>query len=294
MPHAVLHIAFFQFVIFLFLYLFRSLPEEKIRGHVMLEPCPQGTPDPSLSPEKSKSDGHKQTVSSASVSASEPRKSRVRERRREGRSKTYDWSEFKMEQTEKTTKERPDTVDLSSSCSTTSSFCSPSSSHSSLASSPVSSSSLQTTSVSGALPPSTTEEAEKENGRSCILLHSITITSQMSNTVSLISTFNATPVQPLGAKSQEQGKMELDHPNAVCQRGEDKTDNRTSDVHEEIEQRWHQVETTPLREEKQVPINTVLGSSGNSDRLPAHELATLLDKEVCLYIVAIVFFLFFF
>lgn len=75
--------------------------------------------------------------------------------------------------------------------------------------------------------------------------------------------------------------MEVDHPTAMHPGSGNKKDNRTSDVQEEIEQRWHQVETTPLREEKQVPINTALGSSGNSDRLPAHELAALLDKEVC-------------
>uniref|UniRef100_A0A8P4G4D3 PH domain-containing protein n=1 Tax=Dicentrarchus labrax TaxID=13489 RepID=A0A8P4G4D3_DICLA len=177
----------------------RSLPEEKTKAQVMLEPCPQPTPEPSPNTEAPKSD---------------PRKSRVRERRREGRSKTFDWSEFKMEQTEKPMKERAETVDLSSSFSTTSSYCSPSSSPSSLASSPVSTSSLQTSSVSGAHPPSMTEEAEKEN------------------------------------------------------------------VRREIEHRWHQVETTPLREEKQIPINTALGNSGNSDRLPAHELAALLDKEL--------------
>uniref|UniRef100_A0A8C2Z6J7 Myosin phosphatase Rho interacting protein n=1 Tax=Cyclopterus lumpus TaxID=8103 RepID=A0A8C2Z6J7_CYCLU len=105
-----------------------------------------------------------------------------RERRREGRSKTFDWCEFKMERTEKSVKERADTVDL------------------------------------------------------------------------------------------KHGKMEVDHPAS-----EDKKDNRTSDVQEEIEQQWHQVETTPLREEKQVQINT---ASGDSDRLPAHELAALLDKEL--------------
>uniref|UniRef100_A0AAQ5XZK7 PH domain-containing protein n=1 Tax=Amphiprion ocellaris TaxID=80972 RepID=A0AAQ5XZK7_AMPOC len=143
-----------------------------------------------------------------SAPPSEPRKSRVRERRREGRSKTYDWSEFKMEQTEKPVKERAGTIDLSSSFSTTSSYCSPSSSPSSLASSPVSTSSLQTSSR------------------------------------------------------------------------EDKKGNRSPDVQVEIEQRWHQVETTPLREEKQVPITTALGNSSNSDRLPAHELAALLDKEL--------------
>lgn len=88
-------------------------------------------------------------------------------------------------------------------------------------------------------------------------------------------------VQPSIPESQEQGKMEVDHPAAMHSASEDK-DNRTSDVQEEIEQRWHQVETIPLREEKQVPITTALGNSGNSDRLPSSELAALLDKEVCL------------
>uniref|UniRef100_A0A8D0DDN1 Myosin phosphatase Rho interacting protein n=1 Tax=Sander lucioperca TaxID=283035 RepID=A0A8D0DDN1_SANLU len=169
----------------------RSFPEEKTKAHVMLETCPQATPEPSP----------------------------IRERRREGRSKTFDWSEFKMEQTEKPAKERADTVDLSSSFSTTSSYC--------------------------ARPPSMTVEAEKENVM----------------------------------RGEEQGKMEVDHPTAMCPASEEK-DSRTSGVREEIEQRWHQVETTPLREEKQVPINTASGNSGNSDRLPAHELAALLDKEL--------------
>lgn len=73
--------------------------------------------------------------------------------------------------------------------------------------------------------------------------------------------------------------MEVDHHAAVRSASEDK-DDRTSDVQEEIEQRWHQVETIPLREEKQVPITTALGNSSNSDRLPSSELAALLDKEV--------------
>uniref|UniRef100_A0A8D0A9M3 Myosin phosphatase Rho interacting protein n=1 Tax=Sander lucioperca TaxID=283035 RepID=A0A8D0A9M3_SANLU len=185
---------------------------------------------PTIAPDVTRSFPEEKTklaCNNASAPPSEPLKSQVRERRREGRSKTFDWSEFKMEQTEKPAKERADTVDLSSSFSTTSSYCSPSSSPSSIASSPVSTSSIQTSSVSGARPPSMTVEAEKEN----------------------------------------------------VMRGEEK-DSRTSGVREEIEQRWHQVETTPLREEKQVPINTASGNSGNSDRLPAHELAALLDKEL--------------
>uniref|UniRef100_A0A7N6AQ21 PH domain-containing protein n=1 Tax=Anabas testudineus TaxID=64144 RepID=A0A7N6AQ21_ANATE len=149
---------------------------------------------PTIAPDAPKSDVHIQPAgNNASAPPSEPRKSRVRERRREGRSKTFDWSEFKMQQSEKPVKERADT--------------------------------------------------------------------------------------PLTPESQEQGKMEVDHPAAMHSASEDR-DNRTTDVHEEIEQRWHQVETIPLREEKQVPITTALGNSGNSDRLPSSELAALLDKEL--------------
>lgn len=254
----------------------RSLPDEKIKSHVMLEPCPQATPEPIHSPEIHKSDGQRQPPVH---NASEPRKSRVRERRREGRSKTFDWTEFKMEQTEKPVKERADTVDLSSSFSTTSSYCSASSSPSSLASSPISSSSLQTSSASGAHPPSMTEEAEKENVKRGIPPHSTTSTNRTANTVTVtvISALSpASPVQQSTPEIQEQGKMEVDHPAAISPASEDK-DSRSSGVQDEIEQRWHQVETTPLREEKQVPITTALG---NSERLPAHELAALLDKEL--------------
>uniref|UniRef100_A0A7N8YMU9 Protein outspread-like n=1 Tax=Mastacembelus armatus TaxID=205130 RepID=A0A7N8YMU9_9TELE len=190
----------------------RSLPDERLKDPVMLEPCPQAIPEPSPSSESPRSDVHRQPAdNNASDPISEPRKSKVRDRRREGRSKTFDWSEFKMQQTEKPVKERADTVDLSSSFSTTSSYCSPSSSPSSLASSPVSTSSLQTSSVS--VP-----------------------------------------------ESQEQGRMEVDHPTAMQPASEDE-DNKTADVQEEIEQRWHQVETIPLREEKQVPITTAFASS---------------------------------
>lgn len=56
---------------------------------------------------------------------------------------------------------------------------------------------------------------------------------------------------------------------------------RTQNVHVEIEQRWHQVETTPLREEKQVPIAPLhLSSEDGGDRLSTHELTSLLEKEV--------------
>uniref|UniRef100_A0A5F9CF78 Myosin phosphatase Rho interacting protein n=1 Tax=Oryctolagus cuniculus TaxID=9986 RepID=A0A5F9CF78_RABIT len=58
-------------------------------------------------------------------------------------------------------------------------------------------------------------------------------------------------------------------------------DLKTQNVHVEIEQRWHQVETTPLREEKQVPIAPLhLPPEDGSDRLSAHELTSLLEKEL--------------
>ncbi|XP_075417048.1 myosin phosphatase Rho-interacting protein isoform X5 [Tenrec ecaudatus] len=60
------------------------------------------------------------------------------------------------------------------------------------------------------------------------------------------------------------------------------SDLKTQSVHVEIEQRWHQVETTPLREEKQVPIAPLhlAPFEDGSDRLPAHELTSLLEKEL--------------
>lgn len=184
-----------------------------------------------------------------------------------------------MEQNEKSVRERSETVDLSSSLSTASSYCSPSSSPSSLASSPVSVSSIQASCVSGA-PPPMKEAAEEENAWRNIPPQSTTSTSHMPSnvTVTMTSTLNfAAPVPPVTSECPEQGKMEVDHPAAMHPCSDGQKDLGSSDVQEEIEQRWHQVETTPLREEKQVPINTALGTS---DRLPAHELAALLDKEV--------------
>uniref|UniRef100_A0A8C5GQD9 Myosin phosphatase Rho-interacting protein-like n=1 Tax=Gouania willdenowi TaxID=441366 RepID=A0A8C5GQD9_GOUWI len=159
----------------------RSLHDETQKDHVLLEPCPQITPEQT-----------NKRPSGNNEPPPEPRKSRVRERRREGRSKTYDWTEFKKEQTQKPVKERADT--------------------------------------------------------------------------------------PLTPEGRDQGKMEVDQPTSICPESEDK--NKSCHVREEIEQRWHQVETTPLREEKQVPISTTFTNSSDSDKLPPHELTALLDKEL--------------
>lgn len=257
----------------------RSLPEEKVKAQVMLDTCQQSLTPSMPSPEGQKSHAHP-AGADASAPSSEPRKSRVRERRREGRSKTFDWSEFKMEQREKPAKARADTVDLSSSLSTASSCFSPTSSPSSSASSPVSTSSLKTSSLSGHLPCKT-DEMEKENLWRGTPTSSTAGAAHVPKNTATTSVSNAAPpAQASISDSQEQGKMEVDHPAGLHRVGSDRG-GRSTDVQEEIEQRWHQVETTPLREEKQVPISTTLGTSANSDRLPAHELAALLDKEVC-------------
>ncbi|XP_072311883.1 uncharacterized protein [Eucyclogobius newberryi] len=227
----------------------RSLPEDNLK--VTLEPCSQSISEQSPSSETPKPEHNNQSCSNnSSTSPKEPCKSRVRERRREGRSKTYDWTEFKMEKPEKPAKERADTVDLSSSFSPTSSYSS-SSTPSSIASSPASTSSQ---------PQSIPEDR---------------VTSTHLPTtyaISITSTVNSSP--PV-RECQDQGRMEIDHPS-----NKDRRDTKGSGVREEIEQQWHQVETTPLREEKQVPITTPLAVSSNSDRLPPHELAELLDKEL--------------
>ncbi|XP_045558510.1 myosin phosphatase Rho-interacting protein isoform X4 [Salmo salar] len=270
-----------------------SLPEEKTRGRVVLHPSPQPGPDPS--PESPRVEVRvvktQRSVDHAPATvaapASEPRKSRVRERRREGRSKTYDWSEFQPGQTEDPKRDKaPDTVDLSSASS--SSTSSSSSSTSSLASSPISTTSSPPTSSSISAPPpgqgsavAAREEAEQERGRRRDERQQrfkqnthapSTVTTTMTSTVNAVG---AEPRNP--GESQDQGRMEVDHPEPGAA-GSGESDGRAPDVQVEIEQRWHQVETTPLREEKQVPISTT--DACLTERLPPQELAALLDKEL--------------
>uniref|UniRef100_A0A673IU81 PH domain-containing protein n=1 Tax=Sinocyclocheilus rhinocerous TaxID=307959 RepID=A0A673IU81_9TELE len=71
------------------------------------------------------------------------------------------------------------------------------------------------------------------------------------------STVNATTVAEPPSKlphkvPQEQVRMDVDHARDAQEVDSQSTARRNSDVQVEIEQRWHQVETTPLREEKQV------------------------------------------
>ncbi|XP_005054443.1 PREDICTED: myosin phosphatase Rho-interacting protein isoform X11 [Ficedula albicollis] len=57
-------------------------------------------------------------------------------------------------------------------------------------------------------------------------------------------------------------------------------DIKPQNVHVEIEQRWHQVETTPLREEKQIPITPLHLAEDREEGLAKQHLTTLLEKEL--------------
>ncbi|XP_065588907.1 myosin phosphatase Rho-interacting protein isoform X2 [Cyrtonyx montezumae] len=79
-----------------------------------------------------------------------------------------------------------------------------------------------------------------------------------------------------GAGAEETLRMEVDRILPVP------TDIKPQNVHVEIEQRWHQVETTPLREEKQIPIAPLhLAHAEDRDEgLAKQHLTTLLEKEL--------------
>ncbi|XP_030622933.1 myosin phosphatase Rho-interacting protein isoform X2 [Chanos chanos] len=248
----------------------RTLPEDRTGARAGLEPEPSQT--------SSRSSGSSDVISHEEP-LPEQRKSRVRDRRREGRSKTFDWTESQPEQEkrrhERGSRERAGTLDI---ILTSTSFSSPSSSSSatsspgSTISSPQTSSSVSIAHATDRKSAQPKEEAEQEHVRR----HRFRQTTPPPNTPA-VST--ATRNEPKVPREEVQGQMEVDQPDGV-QRGVVSA----PDIQVEIEQRWHQVETTPLREEKQVPI-TVSSASLQSDltgssSLPPQELAAVLDKEL--------------
>uniref|UniRef100_A0A7N4NY51 Myosin phosphatase Rho interacting protein n=1 Tax=Sarcophilus harrisii TaxID=9305 RepID=A0A7N4NY51_SARHA len=175
-----------------------SLPEEKNKTSSSFESCPKPS--------------EKQDVDQAELDP-EQKRSRARERRREGRSKTFDWAEFRPIQ-QALAQERASAVD---SCKT--------------------------------------REPGKERRKRFEMLDSVDGPS--AEDALLRMEVDRSPVSPVATELKPQN------------------------VHVEIEQRWHQVETTPLREEKQVPIAPLhLSAEDNSERLPTQELTSLLEKEL--------------
>uniref|UniRef100_A0A4W4FDX6 PH domain-containing protein n=1 Tax=Electrophorus electricus TaxID=8005 RepID=A0A4W4FDX6_ELEEL len=149
-------------------------------------------------------------VTGDSASPHEQRKTRVRDRRREGRSKTFDWAEFRpgqaKEEPERPTRERVETLDI--------------------------------------------------NGQ------------------------RQRPLEEPQGQAHDRPQMEVDSAAGVGGVSGPRGGNEKPDVQVEIEQRWHQVETTPLREEKQVPIIGSAAHLSPGDRTPPQELAARLDKEL--------------
>ncbi|XP_059381159.1 myosin phosphatase Rho-interacting protein isoform X5 [Carassius carassius] len=247
----------------------RSLPEERTRSNVeqnYIQP-PSNSSQLSNSSVVEAKKSHEDITDSAPTS--DHRKSRVN--KREGRSKTFDWSEFRPGQENESgppSIKRADTsvIISSSSSSTSSGDSSPISS----TSSHQTSSSITTTSHTDKLPQQDGEAVQEYMHRNQ--------TTPTADTVN--ATTMAEPPSKLPHKvPQEQVRMDVDHARVAQEVDSQSTARRNSDVQVEIEQRWHQVETTPLREEKQVPIT---GSSNVpvGERALPQELTTALEKEL--------------
>ncbi|XP_039237405.1 myosin phosphatase Rho-interacting protein isoform X2 [Pipra filicauda] len=196
-----------------------SLPEEKSKTNSSFETGPKPSEKPDA--EQAELDP-------------EQKRSRARERRREGRSKTFDWAEFRPIQ-QALVQERANAADSSSGGS---------------AAFP------RDTGATDADPG----ELERERARR---------REERRKRFEMIDAVD-------GAGSEEALRMEVDRILPVP------ADIKPQNVHVEIEQRWHQVETTPLREEKQIPI-TPLHLAHAEDRdegLAKQHLTTLLEKEL--------------
>ncbi|NXE68664.1 MPRIP protein, partial [Calcarius ornatus] len=196
-----------------------SLPEEKSKTGSSFESGPKPSEKPDA--EQAELD-------------TEQKRSRARERRREGRSKTFDWAEFRPIQ-QALVQERANAADSSSGGS---------------AAFP------RDAGAADADPG----ELERERARR---------REERRKRFEMIDAVD-------GAGSEEALRMEVDRILPVP------GDIKPQNVHVEIEQRWHQVETTPLREEKQIPI-TPLHLAHAEDReegLTKQHLTTLLEKEL--------------
>ncbi|NXP24901.1 MPRIP protein, partial [Scytalopus superciliaris] len=196
-----------------------SLPEEKSKTSSSFETGPKPSEKPDA--EQAELDP-------------EQKRSRARERRREGRSKTFDWAEFRPIQ-QALVQERANATDSSGGGS---------------AAFPRDSGAADT-------DPG---ELERERARR---------REERRKRFEMIDAVD-------GAGSEEALRMEVDRILPIP------ADIKPQNVHVEIEQRWHQVETTPLREEKQIPITPLhLAHAEERDEgLAKQHLTTLLEKEL--------------
>ncbi|KAL7979395.1 hypothetical protein Chor_015419 [Crotalus horridus] len=198
-----------------------SLPEEKSKNGTSFEACPKPS--------------EKQETEQAEIDP-EYKRSRARERRREGRSKTFDWAEFRPIQ-QVLAQERTNLAET-----------------------------LKDTSTPFPKEPGPSEtdpgELERERAR------------RREERRKRFEHLDATD----GGSPEDFSRMEVDRLSGLPATSEAKPQS----VHVEIEQRWHQVETTPLREEKQVPIAPLHlpHPEENGEALHKQQLTVLLEKEL--------------
>ncbi|XP_056307188.1 golgin subfamily B member 1 isoform X3 [Danio aesculapii] len=235
-----------------------SLPDERTRSNVeqsFIQP-------PSNSSQLSNSSivEPKRPHEDITDSAPPPDQRKSRGHKREGRSKTFDWSEFRPGQENDSGQpslKRADTSVIISSSS------------SSIASSPISSSSSHQTSSSITII-SHTEKLPQHNEEEVVpeyVPHHQTVPTTMTSPETPSKLPQNVPQEPAGMDlNQSKEVQEVDGHGVV---------RKNSDVQVEIEQRWHQVETTPLREEKQVPI---AGGSPNISNVSVGERASPQEK----------------
>ncbi|XP_077075424.1 uncharacterized protein LOC143727503 isoform X14 [Siphateles boraxobius] len=247
----------------------RSLPEEQTRSNVeqnFIQPPPNSLQLSNSSVVEAKK-SHEVITDSAP-----PPEQKSRVNKREGRSKTFDWSEFRPGQENgsgQPSMKRADTsVSISSSPSSTSST----------ASSPISSTSSHQTSSS----ITTTSHTDKLPQRDEEVVQEFMHHHQTTPTAGAVTASELSSKLPHKVP-QEQGKMDVDQLRDMQEVDGHRAARGNSNVQVEIEQRWQQVETTPLREEKQVPI---AGSSPNTPNTPVgervipQEITTVLEKEL--------------
>uniref|UniRef100_A0A3B3SAJ3 Myosin phosphatase Rho interacting protein n=1 Tax=Paramormyrops kingsleyae TaxID=1676925 RepID=A0A3B3SAJ3_9TELE len=213
----------------------RSLPEERAKARALLgmgHSAPTVERHSSMEATTVEEEGLTQSSSN-----SEQRRSRIRERRREGRSKTFDWAEFRHGQPEEKVE-----------CD------------------------------GQAAKPEDNDDLERERARRREERRRRFLSVQSSMPVTTVPVSG----QVRAAEPPSTGRMEMDRSLSMPESlSEDCVQRaKTPNVQVQIEQRWHQVETTPLREEKQVPISTARSSQQNAERLPPQELAAILDKEL--------------
>uniref|UniRef100_J3S952 Myosin phosphatase Rho interacting protein n=1 Tax=Crotalus adamanteus TaxID=8729 RepID=J3S952_CROAD len=198
-----------------------SLPEEKSKNGTSFEACPKPS--------------EKQETEQAEIDP-EYKRSRARERRREGRSKTFDWAEFRPIQ-QVLAQERANLAET-----------------------------LKDTSTPFPKEPGPSEtdpgELERERAR------------RREERRKRFEHLDGTD----GGSPEDFSRMEVDRLSGLPATSEAKPQS----VHVEIEQRWHQVETTPLREEKQVPIAPLHlpHPEENGEALHKQQLTVLLEKEL--------------